>query len=73
MKKIIHSVTRLILTMMFFYHINQIISFYFDSMIPSPEEMKSAILIYFVIFIVEVVLANLCTYFVFQVAKSETK
>ncbi|MBM6613855.1 hypothetical protein JTF06_02965 [Desemzia sp. RIT804] len=73
MKKIINSVTRLILTIMFVYHINQLISFYFGSIIPNPEEMKGAILIYFVIFILEIVLANLCTYFVFRVAKSEAK
>ena len=73
MKKIINSVTRLILTIMFIYHINQLVSFYFGSMIPATEEMKGAILIYFVIFIVEIVLANLCTYFVFRVAKSEVR
>ncbi|MFL2105920.1 hypothetical protein [Desemzia sp. FAM 23991] len=73
MKKIINSVTRFILTIMFFYHINQVVSFYFDSMIPTPEEMRGAILIYFVIFIVEIVLANLFTYFVFRVAKSEAE
>lgn len=73
MKKIIHSVTRLTVTLMFIYHINQLISFFFGSVIPSTEEMKSAIIIYLLIFILEIVLANLCTYFVFRVAKTEVR
>lgn len=73
MKKIIHSVTRLTVTLMFIYHINQLISFFFGSVIPSTEEMKSAIIIYLLIFILEIVLANLCTYFVFRVARAEVR
>lgn len=72
MKNIIPSITKFILTIMFFYHINQIIIFFVDSVIPTPEEMKGAILIYLLIFIVEIALANFCTYLVFRVAKKDT-
>ncbi|SFQ20265.1 hypothetical protein SAMN04488506_0940 [Desemzia incerta] len=71
MKNFIPYITKFILTIMFFYHINQVISCFFGSVIPAPEEMKGAILIYFLIFIVEIVLANLCTYLVFRVAKKK--
>lgn len=71
MTNFITSVTKFILTLMLFYHINQVIGYFFGSVIPSPEEMKAVILIYLVIFIVEIVLANLCTYLVFRVAKKE--
>lgn len=73
MKKIIISFTRLILTILFIYHINQLISLFFGSIIPNPDEMKGAVFIYLFIFIAEIILANLCTYAVFRIAQSEKK
>lgn len=73
MKKIINSFTRLMLTIMFFYHINQLIGLFFGSIIPNPDEMRGAVFVYLFIFIVEIILANLCTFVVFRVAQNEKR
>ena len=65
------SITKFILTIIFIYVTNTLISLLFGNIIPNPDEMKGAIFIYLFIFIGEIILASLCTHFVFKIAKKE--
>lgn len=65
------SIIKFILTIIFIYIINVIVTSLFGNLIPHPDEMNGAIFIYLFIFIGEIILASLCTHFVFKIAKKE--
>ena len=65
------SIIKFILTIIFIYIINEIVTSLFGNLIPHPDEMKGAVFIYLFIFIGEVILASLSTHLVFKIAKKE--
>ena len=71
MSNAIVSITKFILTIIFLYVTNALISVLFGNIIPNPDEMKGAIFIYLFIFIGEIILASLATHPVFKIAKKE--
>ena len=71
MKTVIISLVKFILMIVFLYIINNLVSFFFGSLIPNPDEMKGAVFVYFFVFIGEIILAYLSIYIVFKVAKME--
>lgn len=71
MKSVAISVTKCTLMMIFLYIINTIVSFLFGNLIPNPDEMRGATVIYFSIFLGELITAYLGMYIVFKVEKME--
>lgn len=69
MSVIMKSILKSFLTIVFWYLINEIVSFFFGHLIPYPtEENTGVILLYPLIFILEIILAYILTYFIFKVA-----
>lgn len=71
MHKFVIGVLKIILTVIFFININNIINFLVDLLLPTSQEVPGVILIYLLIFILEIILAFTCTNLVFKLIRKE--
>jgi len=70
LRNALRSFAKISLTFVFWFVINEVVSFLFGNRIPLPTiEDSSIILFYFLIFLFELVLSCLLTYFVFTIAR----
>ncbi|WHZ33243.1 hypothetical protein QNK01_11740 (plasmid) [Desemzia incerta] len=68
------TIVKTLLTIIFWYFINEIFILFFGNLVPLPtEENTGVILLYPLIFILEIILAYILANFVFKVANKEKK
>lgn len=68
------TIVKTLLTIIFWYFINEIFVIFFGNLVPLPtEENTGVILLYPLIFILEIILAYILANFVFKVANKEKK
>lgn len=68
------TIVKTLLTIIFWYFINEIFILFFGNLVPLPtEENTGVILLYPLIFILEIILAYILANFVFNVANKEKK
>lgn len=66
------TIVKTLLTIIFWYFINEIFILFFGNLVPLPtEENTGVILLYPLIFILEIILAYILANFVFKVANKE--